>query len=449
MTQMQPTTDAAQPSRPAPVILCVDDEPHILSALRRLFRSTGWTVRVADSGASGLQILDTESVDLVISDMRMPNMNGAEFLAQVRARWPLTVRLLLTGHSDVNAIVDAINRGEIYRYITKPWDDNDIVLLVRHALERKALEQEKRRLEALTQSQNEALESLNAALETKVNERTLELAAANEALKEANEKLKANFVTSIKVFSALIEMRGGSLAGHSRRTAEMCRKIGAKMGLETPVVKEIFIAGLLHEIGKIGFTDELLAMPVSTLSGAHLDQYRNHPSIAEQLLMPLQDLQGAAAMIGAQLERFDGTGTPKRLAAEAIPIGARILALASDYDSFQIGAFAKRALTEGDIKTLLLHGSGKRYDPAVIAAFMSVLGGDATEVSAEQARETAVSTHKLEAGMVLSRDLIGPGGMLMLSADHTLDTRMIEKLTSYARAGRLHETVHVWMERKG
>ena len=121
-------------------------------------------------------------------------------------------------------------------------------------------------------------------------------------------------------------------------------------------------------------------------------------------------------------------------------------------------AFGKRT----DLKTIVVAGqcqyprtdgnrlgSGKRYDPTVIAAFMSVLGGDATEVSAEQARETAVSTHKLEAGMVLSRDLIGPGGMLMLSADHTLDTRMIEKLTSYARAGRLHETVHVWMERKG
>ncbi len=99
-------------------------------------------------------MLESETVDLVISDMRMPQMDGAQFLAQVRQRWPGTMRLLLTGYADIQSILDAINQGEIYRYVTKPWDENDIVLVVRHALERRALEQEKLRLEALTASQN-------------------------------------------------------------------------------------------------------------------------------------------------------------------------------------------------------------------------------------------------------------------------------------------------------
>ncbi len=158
-----------------PAILCVDDEPNILSALRRLFRGQGYRVHTAESAKAGLELLEREQVDLVISDMRMPEMNGADFLEIVRARWPATLRLLLTGYADVQSILGAINRGEIYRYITKPWDDGDIVLVVRHALERVALEKDKARLEALTQAQNESLRELNATLEQKVEQRTAEL----------------------------------------------------------------------------------------------------------------------------------------------------------------------------------------------------------------------------------------------------------------------------------
>ncbi|MGE5622881.1 MAG: response regulator, partial [Bacillota bacterium] len=110
-------------------ILFVDDEQNILASLRRLFRTQGFQVMTADSAKAGLSMLETEAVDLVISDMRMPEMDGARFLEQVRRRWPDTIRILLTGYSDIQSIMDAINRGEIYRYITKPWDDNDIVLV--------------------------------------------------------------------------------------------------------------------------------------------------------------------------------------------------------------------------------------------------------------------------------------------------------------------------------
>src|SRR5450830_265110 len=216
MTESSTPPEASAPS--VPTLLCVDDEPNILSALKRLFRGKGWQVLSAEGGQTALALLETQNVDLVISDMRMPEMDGAQFLTQVRARWPDTVRLLLTGHSDINAIIEAINRGEIYRYITKPWDDNDIVLIVRQALERQVLELEKKRLEALTAHQNQELVTLNASLEAKVEARTTELRISNELLQVANERLKASFVTSI-------EMRGGNLAGHSRRVGDLSRKI--------------------------------------------------------------------------------------------------------------------------------------------------------------------------------------------------------------------------------
>ena len=421
---------APAPLGSAPTILCVDDEPNILSSLRRLFRTKGYLVKTAESGQQGLQIMEQTPVDLVISDMRMPEMDGAKFLQHVRTRWPETVRLLLTGYADVASIIEAINRGEIYRYITKPWDDNDILLLVQHALDRKALELEKNRLELLTQAQNNELKVLNASLETKVEARTAEL--------------KTTFVTAIKVFSALIEMRGGALAGHSRRVADLARKIALAMGLDAKLVQDVFVAGLVHEIGKVGFSDELLSTPMATMNPKQLDQYRKHPGLAEQLLMPLQELRGTTAMIAAQLERFDGTGYPQQLVGEAIPVGARILALSSDYDYFQIGTFAQRSLNVDDIKTLIKHGSGKRYDPQVVDAFMVILAGAAADESGKLAMgEIAVAARDLKTGMVLSRDLIAPNGLLMLSALHALDARLIQRLLDFERKGGTQLIVHI------
>jgi response regulator RpfG family c-di-GMP phosphodiesterase len=144
-----------------PTLLLVDDEQNILSALRRLLRPRGYNVVTAISAAEGLKILEQENVDLVISDMRMPEMDGAEFLERTASRWPDTMRILLTGYADINSTIEAINKGAIYKYISKPWDENDLILSVQHALEKKFLEQERRRLEALTQQQNEQLKEFN------------------------------------------------------------------------------------------------------------------------------------------------------------------------------------------------------------------------------------------------------------------------------------------------
>ena len=147
--------DITSASEAKETILCVDDEPNILSSLRRLFRARGYQILVAQSGQEGLEILKTEAVDLVISDMRMPEMDGAQFLELVRQQHPDCIRILLTGYSEVHSIIAAINRGEIHRYISKPWDENDILLVVKQAMERKYLLDEKNRLERLTQQQND------------------------------------------------------------------------------------------------------------------------------------------------------------------------------------------------------------------------------------------------------------------------------------------------------
>jgi response regulator RpfG family c-di-GMP phosphodiesterase len=435
------------PGEKLATILCVDDEPSILSSLRRLFRARGFHVLVAESGQAGLTLLETEAVDLVISDMRMPEMDGVVFLEHVRQRWPSILRLLLTGYADINSIMGAINRGEIYRYIAKPWDDNDIVLIVRGALERSALEQEKMRLEALIQLQNEELKVVNASLEVKVQARTLALNQANRSLNTANERLKNNFITSIKVFTSLIEMRNGNLAGHSRRVAELSRRLAQKLMLDPRQVQEIFVAGLLHAIGKVGFGDELLSMPLALMNTAQLETYRKHPAHAEHLLMPLTELKGAIDIIGAQLERFDGSGYPQGLSGQAIALGARIMAVASDYDSLQVGALLQRKLSAQQAQAAILQGSGRYYDPVVVGVFMALHGDILNdEESTEKAREKTVKSHDLQAGMVLSRDMITPSGLLMLTAGHVLDDAVIRKIISFEKSMDLKLLSEVWQD---
>jgi response regulator RpfG family c-di-GMP phosphodiesterase len=424
----------------APTVLCVDDEPNILSALRRLLRRAGYRVLTADSGAAGLAVLEAGSVELVISDMRMPEMDGARFLECVRERWPDTIRLLLTGYSDVSAILAAINRGEIYRYITKPWDDNDLLLVVRHALERRSLGIEKDRLEALTRDQNAALLALNESLEAKVAARTGELKAAHDTLVASNDKLKSNFITTIKILSSMIEMRGDSLSGHARRVADLARRIAIKLGLDPKQTQEVFIAALLHDIGKIGFSDELLALAANRLAGDQLGAFRKHPLRAEQLLMPLEDLRAVAAILRAHMERFDGAGFPDGAAGLAIPLGARILGLASDYDNLQIGALVQRRVLPEDARQIIYASGGKRYDPAVVAAFRALFEGDV----AAPPHDLPMLSRQLLPGMVLSRDLVSRDGLMLLSAEHVLNPALIRQVQDFEAKSDARLAIRVW-----
>ena len=258
MSDLQETQVQQADSNTGLALLFVDDEANILSALKRLFRPFGYRIFTAEGGAQGLEIMEREAIDLVVSDMRMPEMNGAQFLEKVRAKWPESVRILLTGYAEIGSTIDAINKGQIYRYVSKPWEDNDITLIVKHALQHKVLEKEKLRLEALTRKQNDELKDLNANLEEKVKARTEEVRQTMQFLETAHENLKKGFLTSIRVFSNLIEMRDASMVGHSRRVAELARSLAQRMGMTDAEVQNVFIAGLLLNVGKIGLPDRLL-----------------------------------------------------------------------------------------------------------------------------------------------------------------------------------------------
>lgn len=425
MSESEPLTSATKPA----TLLFVDDEPNILSALRRLFRPLGYKIHTAGGGAEGLALLEQEPVDLVISDMRMPSMDGAQFLEQVRQKWPDTMRILLTGYADVSSTIAAINKGEIFRYVAKPWNDDDIVLLVKQALELKNLELEKKRLEELTLRQNNELKELNASLEAKVQERTQEVRQTMGFLELANKKLKDGFITSIKVFSNLIELRERTLAGHSRRVADLARTLAKGLNLSGSDVNDIFVAALLHDIGKIGLPDNLLSKPFATLVGEDRDLVLRHPATGQAALMGLEQLHGAARLIRAHHERWDGMGFPDGLSGLAIPMGARILALANDYDAVQIGTLLSKRMTPAEAVAFIVEGRGKRYDPQVVDVFAPMMG-----VASAAVAEVSVKSGQLKVGMALSRDLITPEGILLLSRDFVLNEEIIEQVHSFERS---------------
>ncbi len=354
-------------------ILCVDDEPNILSALKRLFRSAGYQIHTAQSGKDGLWVLEENAVDVVISDMRMPEMDGAAFLEKVTQRWPNTVRILLTGQADLTSTVNAVNKGGIYRYVSKPWEDNDLKLTIKSGLETKYLEQERRRLEKLTYQQNEQLMELNSRLEDKVTERTNELEQAMGFLDAAHNSLKESYALAIKVFANLIEAREPGLAGHARRVGDLSQRFAMHIGMGEHDAQDILYAGILHDIGKIALRDELLVKPIESLSATELDEVSKHPVIAQGVLMALDPLQGAGNIIHSHHERYDGSGYPGRLAGDAIPVGARVLSIVNDYDSLQLGTVDGKNYSDTEALAWIKSRAARYYDPELVKQFMAFI----------------------------------------------------------------------------
>lgn len=173
------------------VLLIVDDDSNVLKALSRLFRQENYTVHFAAGGAEGLAVLRRHAVDVIISDMRMPEMSGAEFLAQALEKRPESVRILLTGHADLQSTIEAVNKSRIYSYCTKPWNDEELKLLVRNALQQKRLREEQERLSTIIRQQNDELKAINENLEQKIERRTAQLDQANKNLLLHNQAIEA------------------------------------------------------------------------------------------------------------------------------------------------------------------------------------------------------------------------------------------------------------------
>jgi response regulator RpfG family c-di-GMP phosphodiesterase len=430
------TGAALQPATTRVTILCVDDEPNVVSALGRVFQRERYRVLTATSSGAALEILGRETADVVLSDMRMPGMDGAAFLEEVSLRWPRTARILLTGYNDLRSAVAAINRGEIFRYLFKPWDDDEMRLTVRQALERQETEDERRRRHEMAQRRAARLVVTNDTLEDRVAERTEELRAAVRDRTAAYAALDAAYVTTIRLFASLAETGIDPNRGHGCRVADHAQRMALALGFELRGARAVLFAGLLHDIGQLALPRALRSKAEGRLTPEEAAQARRHCVIGEAMLMGLPPLREAARLIRHHHERFDGGGYPDGLKGEDIPLGARIIMLASDFDALCGGSIFGEPMPEADAAKFLAEHRGTRYDPRCVDAFFAVTGRDPAEglpIPRPGPADRRLRPADLGPGMRLAADLVTDSGIVLLTRDHVLDQALIDQLRTFER----------------
>ena len=405
-------------------VLLVDDEESILNSLRRLLRGQPYEVVLATSGAQALEIMATRPIDLVMSDARMPGMDGATLLAEVHRLYPATSRILLTGYADLTTIIKAINDGQIHRYISKPWNDEELQLVLQQTLEHQ-------RLERLARDQTEQLKLLNATLEKRVAARTAELQQTADMLDLAYDELKRSYVTGTEVFSLLANLRLPKDKQTNRALIELIRVYCAAQSMDEASTRDLTMAAALYNIGKLSWTDSMMVAPSDKLHSTDRGLYREYPGQSESLLMTLEPMKDAARIIRHHQERWDGTGFPDHLKGDTIPPGSRLLKLAVDFIELQKGLILERHLNSDEALLYIRKYAGRLYDPALVEDFVQACATFLSDVTLGDPTVKVLSTRELEAGMVLARNLNADNGMLLLNAGKVLNLPLVDKLIAF------------------
>lgn len=408
-------------------VLLVDDEENILRSISRLLlEDDNLEVLTASSGAEGLKVLGGNlDVGLILSDQRMPGMNGAEFLQKARELAPEAVRMVLTGYADMAATVDAINKGGAARYIAKPWDDEMLRRTVHEGLEQYRLVQHNRQLTALVEKQNDELSTWNQNLKTRVLAQTATIRRQNEELKIRHQQVESAFRQTIVAFSRLIAQHSSRLQEHTENVTELSVAVAHDLGLDPDQVETVRTAALLHDIGVIGIAPEILDKHPAQLGKEEAHIYLQHAVRGQTAVDGVEELREAGVLIRHHHECFKGGGFPDRLAGTDIPLGSRIIACADFVDhelEEQRGEAAVRSVLNKAGREL-----GVQLDPALFPLFephIRALYLPARSSEAE-ATEKELRPGALVPGMLVTRNLLTESGLLLLTKGTLLDEHKI------------------------
>jgi len=245
--------------------------------------------------------------------------------------------------------------------------------------------------------------------------------------------LKKGFMASIRAFSSVIEMRGGGvLSGHAKRVGEYLRKLFPILRISAELRQDLVFATLLKDLGKMSLSDRILSKPFCALDTEELAQFTKHPIRGQAALMSLDQLENAAKIIRHQHEQFNRNGYPDHLGGSEIPLGARILAVVSDYDALQSGMLQPKRYSPAEAAAYLVASRGRRYDPEVVDAFVKAFDVSAPAKAIE--RDSKLGTSQLKVGMTITRDLVTKDGVLLLSREYILDEKKIDLLCGYEKS---------------
>ncbi len=329
-------------------LLVVDDEELICSIFAKRLKKEGYSCITANNGREALNHFYKNTLSLIISDIRMPQMDGMELLKKVKAVDPKMMLIIMTSYPEIDMAVEAMRLGA-FDFIIKPVELDLVVLSVRKALERKRLEKE--------------IEAYQQHLEELVGERTAKLQEAYHILKRAH-------LDSVKVLVGAIDAKDPYTRGHSDRVRKMCRWIGTKLGFDETRLESLEYGALLHDIGKIGIKDEVL-LKQSSLTPEEYQNIQEHPLIGVKIVEGIDFFKDKKTMIRHHHEYFDGSGYPDGLVGEAIPLEARIIAIADSFDAMTSVRPHREGIPIMDVIVELEKDKGKKLDPHILEIFLN------------------------------------------------------------------------------
>ncbi len=312
-------------------ILVVDDEDNNLQLLKRSLRNE-YNVLTATNGLEALGIVKAigSEISMIISDQRMPEMQGVEFLEEVAKEYPDIIKILLTGYTDTDVIIDSINKCNLYQYLLKPFEPKALLFTVKEGLNK---------FEILTQN--------------------------TELSKDLNELI----YKTIKAISSALDAKDPYTHGHSYRVTLYSMILAEKLNFDSDFIEDLEMAGLLHDIGKIGIPQSILCKP-GKLTDEEYEIMKSHPVQGNKMVVEVKQLGKIAEWIKAHHERWDGRGYPSGLKGEDIPLASRIIALADTYDAMTSTRSYRKALSHEEAIAEIQRCSGTQFDPDLAQVFI-------------------------------------------------------------------------------
>ncbi len=411
-------------------ILIVDDEEIVLVALRDTLLREGYKVVASPHAVHALSILQQQQFSVVITDQQMPLVTGLEFLAQVKQIQPEATRILITAVLSLGTVIDAINKGEIFRFVVKPWLREELLATVKNAVQRFELLANNRRLQEETQAMNAKLTELNRTLEAQMEKvaeqnRQLELLAAAQ-----EENLRRSVELCVQTMQTFYPMLGSQ----ARRVYELCAAMAKTLELSSEQRQTLEISAWIHDIGLVGVPRQLIKRweeSPESLTEAERALVEHHPVLGAELARFAHHLKDVGPTIRAQHERFDGSGYPDKLAGENIPWLARLLGIAI--------AYAECNLTGQAAADRISQGSGSEFDPEAVRVFLRSL-----PKAIVPGRSREVPLTDLRPGMVLAQGIYTETGILLMPDGQKLTATYIDKLVNHNRINPISQSLLVY-----
>lgn len=390
-------------------LLVIDDDKAILAFLQESFSREGYQVYLASTIAEARALLARHEVHVVLSDQNLPDGNGVDFLVELHGTGNEAIPILMTGYADLNIALDAINRGKVYKFVRKPVDYILLRQIIRRAAEHYALLEEKKRLASEVLRYNQLLRrdselrsrDLKSA-QSRIQKDSQTLRKQKEQIETLYAEIQSAYLHTVTSLCVAIEAKDLYTRGHSDRIYYYCTLAGRRLGLDNSSFEELKLAGVLHDIGKIGIPDSILCK-TSPLTESEYAMVRTHLDFADKILTPLPFLEKTRRIVRQHHERYDGKGYPDSLKGEEISVEGRILAVADAYDAMRSNRSYRKALSMQAALDQLEAESGKQFCPLCVAALRMAIKEEGEYAHAAHASAPSLPPPQAEPSRVQSR----------------------------------------------